>query len=124
MRVLTAAFLMTAFLIGALHCVCTMESRQLHQEELEMAVEMAMRHSLSEAGIRKSYAIKNNRELYADFLGELMLISGAEAEYTVKGYEVDVKKGVMDVEVVSDYILPGGEKGQAVCRKYAVLTQV
>lgn len=124
MRQLTAAFLLILLLAGAINCIYSLESRQLHQEELELAMESAMRHSLAAARIRKSYPISSEEELYADFLGELMLTLGAEAEYEITVYELDAEKGVMDIQVVSRFLLPGGTEAQAECRKYAVVEQV
>lgn len=124
MRQLIAAFLLILFLAGGINCIYSMESRQLHQEELEYAMECAMRHSLEAARIKKNDSIHSEEELYADFLGELMLTLGAEAEYEITVYELDLEKGIMDIRVVSRFTLPGGREAQAECRKYAVVTQI
>ena len=121
MRQITAAFILVCILTGGIGCIYSMESRQLHQEELEIAMEMAMRHSLTAAGIKKTYSITSNQELYADFLGELFLILGADAEYSIKVYEADLNKGVLDIEVTARFVLPGGKEDQVKCRKYAVI---
>lgn len=123
MRQITAAFIMICILAGGIRCIYSIESRQLHREELEMAMEMSMRHSLEAAGIDKNYAITTDQELYADFLGELFLILGADAELDVTPHEVNLKKGIMDVEIISRFTLPGGEKAQVSCRKYAVIVE-
>lgn len=106
-----------------IRCVYCMESRQLHREELEMAMEMSMRHSLTAAGISREYSIADDRELYADFLGELFLILGADAEFDITSYEVNLEKGIMDIEVISYFTLPGGGEAQVSCRKYAVIAE-
>lgn len=124
MRQLTAFFLLIMFLVGGINCIYSLENRQLHQEELELAMESAMRHSLTAAKIKKSYSISSEEELYSDFLGELMLTLGADAEYEITVYELDLEKGIMDIQVVSTFSLPGGTKAQAECRKYAVVVQV
>lgn len=123
MRQITAAFIFICILIGGIRNIYCMESRQLHQEELEMAMEMAMRHSLTAAGISREYSIENDQELYADFLGELFLILGADAEFDIRSCEVNLNKGIMDIEIISYFTLPGGEKAQVSCRKYAVIAE-
>lgn len=124
MRQLIAAFLLFLFLAGGINCVYSMESKQLHQEELEIAMESAMRHSLEAARIKKNNSISNEKELYADFLGELMLTLGAEAEYEITVYELDLENGIMDIQIISKFSLPGGTEAQAKCRKYAVVAQI
>lgn len=123
MRQITAAFILICILTGGIQCIYSMETRQLHREELEMAMEMSMRHSLEAAGIKKNYSVTTDQELYADFLGELFLILGADAELDVVLHEVSLKKGVMDIGITSWFSLPGGKKAQVSCRKYAVIVE-
>ena len=123
MRQLLSAFLLLLLFAGGIQCIYSMESKQLHQEELEIAMEDAMRHSLEAARVKKTGTIHNEEELYADFLGELMLTLGAEAKYEITVYELDFENGVMDIQVVSSFTLPGGVKAQAECRKCAVVTE-
>lgn len=124
MRQFAAVFFLILFFVSAVNCIYSLESRQLHQEELELTMESAMRHSLTAARINRDYSISSNEELYADFLGELMLTLGAKAEYEITVYELDFEKGIMDIQVVSRFTLPGGAAAQAECRKYAVVAQV
>lgn len=124
MRQLAAAFFLIFFFVSAVNCIYSMQSRHLHQEELELAMESAVRHSLTSARIEKNASINNDEELYADFLGELMLTLGAEAEYEITVYELNFEDGIMDIQVVSEFTLPGGRKARAECRKYAVVAQV
>ena len=123
MRQITAAFILICILTGGIQCIYSMETKQLHHEELEMAMEMSMRHSLEGAVIKKNYSVTTDQELYADFLGELFLILGADAEFDVVLHEVSLKKGVMDIEITSWFSLPGGKKAQVSCRKYAVIVE-
>lgn len=123
MRQITWVFIFICILIGGIRCAYCVESRQLHQEELEMAMEMSMRHSLTAAGISREYSIADDRELYADFLGELFLMLGADAEFDITSYEVNLEKGIMDIEVTSYFTLPGGGEAQVSCRKYAVIAE-
>lgn len=123
MRQITAAFISICILIGAIRYIYCVESRQLHQEELEMAMEISMRHSLTAAGISREYSIADDQELYADFLGELFLMLGADAEFDIKLYEVNLKKGIMDVEITSYFTMPGGKKAQVSCRKCAAIAE-
>lgn len=123
MRQIMAAFILVCILLGGIRCIYSMESRQLHQEELEIAMEMAMRHSLTAAAVKKNYSITGNQELYADFLGELFLILGADAECEIKVYEINLEEGVMDIETTACFTLPGGRKDKVSCRKYAVVVE-
>ena len=106
MRQIVASFILICILAGGIRCIYSMESRQLHQEELEIAMEMSMRHSLTAAAVKKNYCIADEQELYADFLGELFLVLGTDAEYSVKVYEINLEKGVMDIEITAGFFLP------------------
>lgn len=123
MRQVTAVFILICLLLSGARCVCRLESRQIHQEQLDIAMEMAMRHSLTAAAVKKNYSITSNQELYADFLGELFLVLGEDAECDIKVYEMDLESGVMDVEAVVSFVLPGGGMEQVICRKYAVVVE-
>lgn len=124
MRQIVASFILICMLAGGIRCIYSMESRQLHQEELEIAMEMSMRHSLTAAAVKKNYCIADEQELYADFLGELFLVLGTDAEYSVKVYEINLEKGVMDIEITAGFFLPGGSCEQVSCRKCAVVAEL
>lgn len=124
MRQILSSFLCLLLLLGGINCLYDMECKQLHQEELESSMESAMRHSLTAARIKKSYPINSEEELYADFVGELLLTLGADAEYEIFVYDLNLEKGKMDVKIVSYFTLPGGRKTKTECRKCAVVTEV
>lgn len=123
MRQLLAAFILLMVFFMGMRSMCTAESRRIHQEELEQAVERSIRHSLSEARIKKRYPIQSNEELYADFLADLMTYISEKDSCTVTVYQLDVETGVLDVQVEIRYILPGGKQGSSICRKFAVVTE-
>lgn len=123
MRQILAAFILICILAGGVRCIYSMESIQLHQEELEIAMEMAMRHSLTAAVIKKNYPVTGDQELYSDFLGELFLILGADAECDINVYELNLEEGAMDIETTVYFSLPWGGKEQVSCRKYAVVVE-
>ena len=124
MRQLLVAFILLMVFFMGMRSMCTAESRRMHQEELEQAVERSIRHSLSESRIKKRYPIQSNEELYADFLGDLMTFVSEKDSCTITVYQLDAETGVLDVQVEIRYTLPGGVQGSSVCRKSAVVTEV
>lgn len=123
MKQMVATVLLIFLLFGGIQCLYSEASRQIHQEELELALERAMRHSLTAACIEKDYPIDSEEEFYADFLGDFMLMLSAEAEYEITIHELDLKNGIMNLEVESFFTLPGGRSESVTCHKYAVVRE-
>lgn len=114
----TAIILMMIFW-QAIRSSYNVQSRQLQTEELNHAVETAVRHSLKTAVEGTGDVICNEEELYADFLGELMLMYGMDYRYEIQVYQLDAGKGIMDVSVTAFRKLPFGGDSAVQCRKYA-----
>lgn len=119
MRQIAAVMALTMIFLQAVRISYQWQSRQLQMEELNYAVETAVRHSLQTAVGGTEGVIRNDEELYADFLGELMLMYGDEYRYEIQIYQMDAENGVMDVSVSSFRKLPFGGESIVQCRKYA-----
>lgn len=124
MKQFAATAVLLFLLLGGMQCLYAEASIQIHEEELELALERAMRHSLNAACIQKETSISNEKELYADFLGDFILMMGAEAEYEITVHEIDLERGILNLEATAFFTLPGGKKESVSCHKYALITEV
>lgn len=124
MRQFVSVMALTMIFWQAVRISYQLQSRQLQMEELNYAVETAVRHSLQTAVGGTEGVIRNEEELYADFLGELMLMYGDECRYEIQVYQLDAENGVMDVSVTAFRKLPFGGDSTVQCRKYAAAEAV
>lgn len=119
MKQMVMAMILTMIFWETIQYSYNAQSRQLQMEELNHAVETAVRHSLKTAMEGTEDVINSDEELYADFLGDLMLMYGSEYRYEIQIYQLDAENGIMDVSVKAFRNLPFGGSSTVQCRKYA-----
>ena len=102
----------------------TVYSHNSRQNEVEEALTVAVEQALANLMIDKQYSIDSKEEFVADFTQRLILGIDSDSTITVNILAVDIKKGLLDVEVVEEYPQMNGSVGTASYRKTVILETV
>ncbi len=112
-----------AMTILVLAGVMIVSGKDVRENEMDKALNTAVEQALEQLKKDRSYEIKNQEELIADFQQSLLMNISSDSQVEVKILTADIEKGVLDVEVLEEYETVNGAKKQAICRKTVILEQ-
>lgn len=79
----------------------------IQREEVTASLEFAMTQTMQELMEKNSYAVRNTNEMMAMFLQEMLARVEGDMNLTVISHACDYEKGIMDIEAVGEFTLPG-----------------
>ena len=97
----------------------TVGKEECMEQQMESALSVAMYQTMSEVMEKNSYGIENRNEMMAAFLQAMIKKVDSEMDLTVYIHDFQYDTGIMDVEAIGEFVVPG-EK----CRKVSVRRQV
>lgn len=97
--------------------------KDVRENEVDKALNTAVEQTLEQLRKDGGYEVKDPRELIADFQQALLMHISSDCELQVRILTADIEKGVLDVEVRSQYKTVRGANKQAVCRKTVILEE-
>lgn len=96
---------------GSIVLVIMMQSsiniENIGREEVSSSLEFAMTQTMQELAEKSPYAVQNANEMMAMFLQGMLARVEGEMNLTVISHACDYEKGIMDIEAVGEYSLPG-----------------
>lgn len=81
----------------------------IQREEVTASLEFAMTQTMQELMGKSSYAVRNTNEMMAMFLQEMLARVKGDMNLTVISHACDYEKGIMDIEAVGEFTLPGNK---------------
>jgi hypothetical protein len=109
--------------IIAIVIVMTLCGINIRQNELNNAVNGALKETIENQFDSKTYSVNSNDELVADFLEALLVQINSDSTVVVNVLDVDYQKGLLSVEVIEKYKHPIGTEGQVSVKRTATMEQ-
>lgn len=109
--------------IIAIVIVMTLWGINIRQNELDNAVNGALKETIENQFDSKTYSINSNDELVADFIEALLIQVNSDSTVSVNILDVDYKKGLLSVEVIEKYKHPIGTEGEVSVKRTAIMDQ-
>ncbi|MEA5008187.1 hypothetical protein [Clostridium tyrobutyricum] len=109
--------------ITAIVIVMTLWGINIRQNELNNAVNGALKETIENQFDSKTYSINSNDELVADFMEALLVQINSDSTVVVNVLDVDYQKGLLSVEVIEKYKHPIGTEGQVSVKRTAIMEQ-
>lgn len=109
--------------IIAIVIVMTLWGINIRQNELNNAVNGALKETIENQFDSKTYSVNSNDELVADFMEALLVQINSDSTIAVNVLDVDYQKGVLSVEVIEKYKHPIGTEGQVSVKRTAIMEQ-
>ena len=116
----TALLFMVVMVIAG---VMIVSGRNVRENEVDKALNTAVEQTLEQLREDGSYEVKNPGELIADFQQALLMHISSDSDLQVKILTADTEKGVLEVEVRTQYKTVRGRQKHAVCRKTVILEE-
>ena len=102
----------------------SLSTTSIRQNELDDAINRAMRTTMEVAKEKKTYAITTDEELIAEFNRNLLTSISSDSDIEVQVMGVNAAEGFLDVQVVSKYKFPTGADGKVSARKTMLLDEM
>lgn len=109
--------------IVSLAIILTLCNVNLRQNELNHAVEHALKTTMENQFDETTYAADSKEELVADFLEALLVQINSDSRIKVEVLDVDVQRGLLLVEVKEIFRHPIGTEGQVVIKRTVIMEQ-
>ncbi|HIG0358607.1 TPA: hypothetical protein ACX96Z_000163 [Clostridium sporogenes] len=109
--------------IIAIVIVMTLWGINIRQNELNNAVNGALKGTIENQFDSKTYSVNSNDELVADFMEALLVQINSDSTVLVNVLDVDYQKGLLSVEVIEKYKHPIGTEGQVSIKRTAIMEQ-
>jgi hypothetical protein len=109
--------------IVSLAIILTLCNVNLRQNELNHAVEHALKTTIENQFDETTYTADSKEELVADFLEALLVQINSDSRIKVEVLEVDVQKGLLSVEVKEIFQHPIGTEGQVAVKRTVIMEQ-
>lgn len=109
--------------IIAIVIVMTLWGINIRQNELNNAVNGALKETVENQFDSKTYSVNSNDELVADFMEALLVQINSDSTVVVNVLDVDYQKGLLSVEVIEKYKHPIGTEGQVSVKRTAIMEQ-
>lgn len=109
--------------IVSLAIILTLCNVNLRQNELNHAVENALKTTMENQFDATTYVADSSEELVADFMEALLVQINSDSHIRVKVLDVDVRKGLLSVEVKEIFQHPIGTEGQVVVKRTIIMEQ-
>lgn len=103
--------------------VMTLSGRQIRQDELNRAVDNAIKETVDNQFDTRTYSANNTDEFVADFIEALLVQINSDSTIEINVLDADYEKGLLSVEVISHYLNPIGTKGKVSVERMVIMEQ-
>ena len=103
--------------------VMTLCSTNIRQNELNRAVDSAIKDTVENQFDDTTYSVNSNDEFVADFMEALLVQINSDCSVVVNVLDVDYQKGLLSVEVIEKYIHPIGTEGKVSVKRTVIMEQ-
>ena len=103
--------------------VMTLCSTNMRQNELNRAVDSAIKDTVENQFDDTTYSVNSNDEFVADFMEALLVQINSDCSVVVNVLDVDYQKGLLSVEVIEKYIHPIGTEGNVSVKRTVIMEQ-
>lgn len=103
--------------------VMTLCGTNMRQNELNRAVDSAIKDTVENQFDDTTYSVNSNDEFVADFMEALLVQINSDCSAVVNVLDVDYQKGLLSVEVIEKYIHPIGTEGEVSVKRTVIMEQ-
>lgn len=103
--------------------VMTLCGTNMRQNELNRAVDSAIKDTVENQFDDTTYSVNSNDEFVADFMEALLVQINSDCSVVVNVLDVDYQKGLLSVEVIEKYIHPIGTEGEVSVKRTVIMEQ-
>ena len=103
--------------------VMTLCGMNIRQNELNRAVDSAIKDTVENQFDDTTYSVNSNDEFVADFMEALLVQINSDCSVVVNVLDVDYQKGLLSVEVIEKYIHPIGTEGNVSVKRTVIMEQ-
>ena len=103
--------------------VMTLCGTNIRQNELNRAVDSAIKDTVENQFDDTTYSVNSNDEFVADFMEALLVQINSDCSVVVNVLDVDYQKGLLSVEVIEKYIHPIGTEGKVSVQRTVIMEQ-
>lgn len=103
--------------------VITLCASNIRQNELNRAVDSALKDTVENQFDPTTYSVNSNEELVADFMEALLVQINSNSSVMVQVLDVDYQKGLLSVEVKETFQHPIGTQGQVTVKRTVIMEQ-
>ncbi|MGO5053988.1 hypothetical protein ACTQ6A_16005 [Lachnospiraceae bacterium LCP25S3_G4] len=103
--------------------VMTLCGTNMRQNELNRAVDSAIKDTVENQFDNTTYSVNSNDEFVADFMEALLVQINSDCSVVVNVLDVDYQKGLLSVEVIEKYIYPIGTEGKVSVKRTVIMEQ-
>ena len=103
--------------------VMTLCGTNMRQNELNRAVDSAIKDTVENQFDDTTYSVNSNDEFVADFMEALLVQINSDCSVVVNVLDVDYQKGLLSVEVIEKYIHPIGTEGKVCVKRTVIMEQ-
>lgn len=107
MKIVMIALIGASSIVLVIMMQSSINIENIRREEVSDSLAFAMTQTMQELTENHSQAIQNSNEMMALFLQQMMARVNEEMNLTVISHECNYEKGVMDIEAVGEFTLPG-----------------
>lgn len=120
--IITFCLVLLFSIVGIIHM--SIIGKNTREQEQELVLNQTVTNVLENLFIHRSYDIHHVDELMSDFCTSFMLSQNAHGEITVNLLGADLEKGILSIEVKSDFRYPNGRKKTVSCLKTVILEEI
>ena len=123
MKSVFLGFGITVCSIISIVIVMTLCGTNIRQNELNRAVDSAIKDTVENQFDDTTYSVNSNDEFVADFMEALLVQINSDCSVVVNVLDVDYQKGLLSVEVIEKYIHPIGTEGNVSVKRTVIMEQ-
>lgn len=123
MKSVFLGFGITVCSIISIVIVMTLWGTNMRQNELNRAVDSAIKDTVENQFDDTTYSVNSNDEFVADFMEALLVQINSDCSVVVNVLDVDYQKGLLSVEVIEKYIHPIGTEGNVSVKRTVIMEQ-
>lgn len=123
MKSVFLGFGITVCSIISIVIVMTLCGTNMRQNELNRAVDSAIKDTVENQFDDTTYSVNSNDEFVADFMEALLVQINSDCSVVVNVLDVDYQKGLLSVEVIGKYIHPIGTEGNVSVKRTVIMEQ-
>lgn len=101
----------------------SVSGRDARRSELEESLTNAIEQTMQVSYLEKTYSIKNEEELIADFTGNFFSQIASDSDISIEILNVDFNNGCMDVQATEKFKYFTGKTGEIKIRKTVIFEQ-
>ena len=103
--------------------IMSVSGRDARRSELEESLTNAIEQTMQVSYLEKTYSIKNEDELIADFTGNFFSQIASDSDINIEILNVDFNNGCMDVQATEKFKYFTGKTGEIKIRKTVIFEQ-